>query len=352
MSFLLTNLAVIALAAIVCWWLSGFDSRLIGDNGWEDISRRALRCGITLLVVEIAFYGLWRCWITGDRSAGMIYLAMTAPLIILWRSCISEAGAQYFLHLIDPHDKRPYDPKAAVRELDAVGALIRSGRREEAIQLCQTLLQTSPEHHVALETTLHHLGAPPPEMRKQLKPITEASRLRKAGKFEEAKILLTVLLEREPTSVDAALMLIRLYAQDLCQPDMAREVLRTLEQQPHVSAAYIEIARHSITHPQQQQQQPVTAPAGEPLPETMDELLAKKYFGTAVDLLEKQCEAEPSNFEPWIKLAEVHALHCANIKLAEKVIRRIETNPAFSPDQKQQARNQLQSWRDPKTRSS
>ena len=346
MSFPLINLAVIALAAIVSWWLSGFDSRLTGDDGWQDITRRARRCGTTLLIVEAAFYGLWRCWITGDRSAGFIYLAMTAPLLILWRGCISEAGAQYFLHLIDPQDKRPYDPKAAVRELDAIGDLIRSGRKDEAIQLCQTLLQTSPEHQPALELALHHLGAPPPESPKQLKPVTDACKLRKVGKFEEAKILLTVLLERDPSNVDAALMLMRLYAQDLRQPAMAREVLRSLEKQPHIPAAYIEIARHSIIN----QQQPLTRTAEEPLPESLEELLAKKYFGTAVDLLEKQCEAELANFEPWIKLAEVHGLHCANIKLAEKTIRQIDANPAFTPDQKQRARNLLQNWRTQKTR--
>ena len=341
MSFLLTNLAVIVLAAIASWWLSSFDSRLTGENEWPDITRRAIRCGLTLLVVQVAFYGLWRCWMTGDRSAGLIYMAAMAPLIMLWGGCISEAGARYFLHLIDPQDKRPYDPKAAVRELDAVGDLIRSGRKEEAIQLCRTLLQTSPEHHAALETALHHLGAPPPESTKQQKPLIEAGQLRKAGKFEEARILLTVLLEREPSNVGAALMLIRLYAQDLHQPAMAREVLRSLEKQPHISTAYIEIARHSIAC----QETPVTRAADEPVPETIEELLAKKYFGTAVDRLEKQCEAEPANIEPWMKLAEVHGLHCANMKLAEKTVRQIESSPAFTPDQKQQARNRLQDWR-------
>ncbi|HTV40901.1 MAG TPA: hypothetical protein VMF08_10015 [Candidatus Sulfotelmatobacter sp.] len=344
MSFLLTDLAVIALTAIVSWWLSGFDSRLTGEDGWEDITRRALRCGITLLVVQVGFYALRRYQMTGDRSAGFLYLAMLAPLLLLWVGCISEACAQNFHHLIDPQDKRPYDPKAAVRELDAVGNLIRSGRKDQAIELCRILLQTSPEHQAALEATLHHLGAPPPESPKQLKPVTEAGKLRKAGKFEEAKILLNVLLEHNPSNLEAALMLIRLYAHDLHQPAMASEVLRSLEKQPHVPAAYIEIARHSITH----QPLPVasaSAAADEPLPESIDELLEKRYFGTAVDLLEKQCEAEPANFGPWIKLAEVHGLHCANLKLAEKTIHQIETNPAFTSDQKQQARNRLHDWR-------
>lgn len=343
--YFLCDLVVTALAAIASWWLSSFDIRLTDDNGRQDIIRRAIRCGITLLIVEVGFYGLWQWRTTDDRSAGYIFVAMILPVVILWKGCISEAGAHFFLHLIDPKDKQPYDPKAGLRELDAIGDLIRSDRKEEAIQLCRTLLQSSPEHKAAMELTLHHLGAPPPESPKQLKPLAAADRLRQTGKFNEAKTVLTSVLNQDPSNVDAALMLIRLYAQDLRQPVMAREVLQTLEKQPYVSAAYIEIARHSIIS----QSPPVPETVAEPLPESIEELLAKKYFGTAVERLEKLSEAEPANFEARIKLAEIHGLHCANIKLAEKTIRQIETNPAFTAEQKQQARNSLQHWRDPKT---
>lgn len=349
MSFLLYNLAVIAICVAVFWWLSGFDSRLTGE-GRADFVRRAVRCGITLVIVEVAFYAAWECWIKQDRSAGILYLATMAPLLLLWVGCITEAGAHHFHYLIDPQDeKRPFDPKTGTRELDAIGGLIRSGRKEEAIQLCQTLLRTSPELRTALETTLHHLGAPP-ESPKESKPLTDASQLRRAGKFEEAEAVLSSLLKREPSNVNAALMLIRLYGQDMRQPEKAAEALRSLEMESHVPAAYLEFARRSI--PDWQTQPALTAHTvqEEPMPDSIDDLIAKKYLGTAIEVLERKCEADPQDFNAWLKLAEVQAVHCANIQLAEKTIRRIEANPAFTTEQKQQARNRLREWREEKNR--
>lgn len=344
MSFLLCNLAVMAIAAVFFWWLSGFDSRLTGEDR-ADFVRRAVRCGITWVIVEVGFYALWRCWVVGDRSAGFLYLTLLAPTAVLWVGCISEAGSQYFHHLIDPQDKRPYDPKASTRDLDAIGDLIRSGRKEEAIQLCRALLQTSPDLRPSLETALHHLGAPPAELPRQFKPLADASQLREAGKFKEAEAVLTLLLKTEPANIDAALMLIRLYGQDMGRPDKAAKVLRSLEAEPHVSAAYIEIARRSIIDWQAQSASPANVVQEEPMPESIDDLIAGKYLGTAIEVLERQCETEPGKFDIWLKLAEVHGAHCGNIQLAEKTIRRIEANPAFDPEQKQHARNQLREWR-------
>lgn len=278
--------------------------------------------------------------------AGILYLATLAPLAMLWTGCISEAGARYFCHLINPYDeKRPYDPKTGTRELDAIAGLIRSGRKEEAIQLCQMLLRTSPELRPALETTLHHLGEPPQELPRESRPLAEASHLRQAGKFKEAETVLKTLLKKEPSNVHSALMLIRLYCQDLRQPDMAAKVLQSIEKQPHVPAAYLEFARSALADSQTPPAPPMNAVPEEKAPDSIEELIAKKYLGTAIDILERQCETEPGNFGAWLKLAEVHGLHCANLQSAEKTIRRIEANSAFNAGQKQQARNQLQEWR-------
>lgn len=95
MSFLLYNLMVMAIAVVIFWLLSGFDSRLTGQ-GPADFTRRSLRCGISLFVVEAGFYWLWQYWVYGDWSAGIFYLATLVPLSLLWAGCISEAGAQYF----------------------------------------------------------------------------------------------------------------------------------------------------------------------------------------------------------------------------------------------------------------
>ena len=352
MFFLLSNLAVMAIAVVVFWWLSGFDSRLTGDSG-VDFTRRAVRCGITLAIVEAGFYFLWRCWILGDRSAGFAYLALLVPLALLWVGCISEAGTDCFHRLIDPQDKRPYDPKAGTRELDAVGDLIRSGRKEEAIQLCRTLLRTSPDLQTTLEMTLHHLGAPPAESPRASKPLADASRLRQAGKFKEAEAVLTLLLKTEPHNIDAALMLIRLYGQDMRQPDKAEKALWYLENEPHVPSAYIDIARRSIADWQAQNQltQPAHTVPEEPVPESVDDLIAKKYLGTAIDVLERKCEVEPGDFDAWLKLTEVHAAYCGNIPLAEKIVRRIEANPALNEMQKKQARNRFAEWREGKNKT-
>ena len=57
MFFILSNLIVLAFATSVSWWLSGYDSRVTGENETQDRLRRGIRCGVTLLLVEPAFWG-------------------------------------------------------------------------------------------------------------------------------------------------------------------------------------------------------------------------------------------------------------------------------------------------------
>src|ERR1700677_5329705 len=90
MFFILTNIVVLAFTAAVSWWLSGFDSRLTRGNEREEFIRRCIRCGITLLLVEAAFYELWCYWRYGDRSAGLLYIALIVPLALIWVGRISE----------------------------------------------------------------------------------------------------------------------------------------------------------------------------------------------------------------------------------------------------------------------
>jgi thioredoxin-like negative regulator of GroEL len=192
---------------------------------------------------------------------------------------------------------------------------------------------------------LHHLGTPPPESLKESKPLTEASQLRQIGKLKEAETVLTSLLKREPSNVHAALMLIRLYGQDMRQLDRAAKVLRSLEHVPHVSTAYIEFARRSLVDVQTESAPPASAVPEETMPQSIEELIAKKYLGTAIEALEKRCEIEPGDFDAWLKLAEVYGVHCANLAMAEKTIRRIGANSAFNAEQKQQAQKRFREWR-------
>ena len=127
--------------------------------------------------------------------------------------------------------------------------------------------------------------------------------------------------------------------EDMHRSDKASEVLRSLEQQPNIARAHIEFARRSIdewSHP------PAKEVVVEAQPESLDELLANGYFGTAIEILEQKTKEQPQDFDLWLKLAETQAQHCGNINRAEKIIQQIEANPAFSPEQIQLARSQTQ----------
>ena len=57
--FILANVVVLVLATLVSWKLSDYDPKVTGENPKDDVIRRAVRCGITLFLVEVAFCALW-----------------------------------------------------------------------------------------------------------------------------------------------------------------------------------------------------------------------------------------------------------------------------------------------------
>jgi len=348
MLFFLANIVVLALATLGSWWLSGYDAKLTGENERHDLVRRAVRCGLSLFLVELAFLCLWRYWRYDDQASGMAYLIFALPLVLLWVGCLGELCGHTFHRLIDPEDRRPFDPGKSRRDLDMLAGLVRNGRKAEAIQLCQMLEESGDVSVATLDTLLDRLGVKPDQVLKP-RPLTEAHQLRSQGKWSEAEAKLNSLLMENPANVDAALMLIRLYAQDLHRSDKAHEVLRSLEQQPHVLPTHIEFARRSINEWRHPQAKEVVAEA---LPESLVELLAKGYFGTAIEILEQKIKEHPADFDLWLKLAETHARHCGNIKRAEKIIRQIETNSAFSPEQIQLAGTKLAEWREARLQQS
>ena len=344
MSFLITNFIVLALTLLGSWWLSGYDTKVTGENEQLDFIRRAVRCGITLILVELAFLCLWRYWRYDDQTSGMAYLMLMVPLALIWCGCLAELCAQAFHHLVDPDDRRRFDPNKSRRDLDMLATLVQSGRKDEAILLCQMLRESGDVSAATLDTLLEHLGVKPDRTQKP-RPLIQAFRLRGQGKLNEAETLLNSLLIKNPADVDAALMLIRLYVQDMSRSDKAHEVLRLLEQQPHVARDHIEFARRSI----EEWGRPGTKEeATEAQPESVDELLAKGYFGTAIEMLEQKNREHPGDFDSWLKLAETHARHCGHIKRAEKIIHQIEANPVFSPEQIQLAGAKLKEWREAK----
>ena len=227
--------------------------------------------------------------------------------------------------------------------MDMVASLLKRGQNEEAAQLCASLKESGDANILVLETLLARSGIHFENDRKP-KPLTEAYNMRSQGKFDEAVEVLNSMLAENPSNVDAALMLMRLYAQDLKRSDKAGEVLRALEKQPHIPPGHIDYAQRSI----QDWGRPKRAPEIEVLPESVDELLACGYLGTAIEILERKVKEQPNDFDSWLKLAEAHGLYSANIPRAEKMIQKIELNGSFSAKQIQIAKVKLKEWREAK----
>lgn len=337
----LLNLGVLAAAASLVWWLSGFDSRLSRENQRADFIRRAVRCGITLALVELAFWSLWIYWRYEDRMAGLLYLVAVLPLAFFWSGCLSEMFAHGFQWMLDPEDFRESDPDKHIRDLDAIALLIKNGHKEAAIELCCKLKESGDANVLAMETLLAHLGVEPVSVKKS-KPVVEADRLREQGRFAEAELILKSLLKKNPADVDAAMLLTRLYAQDLRDVEKAKAVLGALEKEPHVSAGHIEFGRRSIHEWSQPKPPPEKIPAP---PESVEELLALGYFGTAIEVLEKKAREQPQDFDLWLKLAEAHGRYCGHIKMAEKIVEEMENSFAFDAGQIQTAKDKLAGWR-------
>ncbi len=336
------HVMLMALGAAAMWWLSGYDAQVTGENKRRDLIRRVARCLATAILVLIFFEP--DAVRTGYAFIPLI-LIVPATIGILWAGCVGAFFAQGIHRVIDSDDRRPLDLNGSSRNLDLVASLLKSGRHEEAAQLCEALKKSGDANILALEAMLARSGIQFDCGRKP-KPLVEAHRLRSEGKFTEAEAILQTLLAENPSNVDAALMLMRLYARDLRRSDKAAEVLRALEKQPHISSAHIEYARRSIHEWGQRK----SAPAAEVLPESVDELLACGYLGTAIEILERKLKEQPKDFDLWLKLAEAHGLHSGNLQRAEKMIQKIETERSFSPDQIKIARTKLQEWREAKPR--
>jgi tetratricopeptide (TPR) repeat protein len=339
---ILLDIVVLATIALGTWWLTGFDKTAGGESRRSHHLSRAIRC---VLVVFFSGIFLWYLQAPGmDRSTISILIFVAFCIAITLCSPITEVFTHGFLRMADPamYDDREFDPKQAQRHQDAIAKLIHSGRKDEAIKLCEELKESGEVDIATLQNTLEFLGVK--QERPQAKPMAEVGRLRTQGKFAEAEQLLKSLLEKNPANDEAGIMLIRLYAQDLRQPTRAHEVLRELEKQPYINADRLEFARRSIDEWSQSKPAETPEPAGPPKLESLDELLDQGGFGTAVTLLEQHIKVQPKDFDLRLKLAEVYAVHCKYFPQAEKIIRQIELSPNFNPQQVALARTKLAEW--------
>ena len=332
----LTEITALLFAAWTAWWLSGYDSKLSGENKWEDLIRRGIRCGLTLLLAGVFLR------LPASSEIVPILLFIAIAFFLLWHDCVTELFARGFHWLVDPEDKREFDPNKNLRDLDTIASLIKNGRKEEAIQLCQMLKESGDASVLALETMLEHLGVRQEYVQKP-RPLVEAYRLRSQGRFKEAELILNPLLKENPENLDAAMMLIRLYAQDMRRPDKALEILQSLEKQAYIPSANIEFARRSILEWSQSKSKPERA---DTVPESVDELLAHNYFGTAIEVLERKTKEQPQDFDSWMKLVEAHGRYCGNFQQAEKIVRQIEFGHDFSPEQIQGVKAKIKEWRE------
>lgn len=231
-------------------------------------------------------------------------------------------------------------------------------------------------------------------------PMAKAARLRLQGRFKDAVSLLESLLARDPENLAAALLLMRIHAQDMKCPQKAEKLLAVIENQPHVAAGFLDYARRSI--PEWNLLAPAALdrkkrwfgrgakaaaaparimlsgppgvggqPAGEqetiesrlvaqrpakasPMPvpkDDVDALLRNGNLGTAVELLEQRIKEAPKSFELWIKLADAHANYCHNPHGAMKIIRSMEMSSNFTSEQIGHAQSLLKQWCAGKSRS-
>jgi tetratricopeptide (TPR) repeat protein len=344
MTFL--NLGIMALVATGVWWLTGVDKTAGGESKQTHYVSRLIRCVAILCLVGVCL------WLLEERNLGLaaipLLMILSGALALLLRSSFAEVLTHGFLRLVDPnlHDDRPLDFGKSRRYMDTIAHLIQNGRRTEAIKLCEELKTSGEVNLATLEMTLEFLGVKP-ERTQLPKPLAEADRLRAQGKFADAEKLLNALLKKDPEDLAAAMMLVRLYAQDLRQPGRAHEILRRLEKQPHVLAAHVEFARRSIEEWSRPKPEPMVPAAPT---ESIDELLAQGFYGTAIERLEPKTTAQPSDFSAWLKLAEAYGRYAGNLHRADKIVRRMEADPAFSPEQKQLAKTKLEEWRNAENR--
>jgi tetratricopeptide (TPR) repeat protein len=330
---IILNIILLSVAAAIAWWLSGFDSRVTGENTKADLTLRILRCVVSFVLATIFF--------SEPSILGLLVLPVSIGL--LWCGCLSELLSHGFRRLMDSDGRSVFDANESARNLDMVASLLKSGRHSEAAQLCATLKESGDANILVMETLLARSGVRFENVRKP-KPLTEAYRLRSEGKFDEAAAVLNSLLAENPSNVDAALMLMRLYAQDLKRSDKAAEVLRALEQQPHIPPGHIDYAQRSI----HDWGRPKRAPEVVALPESVDELLACGYLGTAIEILEQKVKERPNDFDSRLKLAEAHGLHSGNVQRAGKIVEKMESENNFGAEQIQIAKDKLKEWRDAK----
>lgn len=237
---LLVSIVILLVTAVLSWWISGYDPKLTGENNGEDLVRRGIRCGLTLILMA---GGLVET-MSNPNFAGFTAIAIAGPMIFLWVNCLGEALADTFHKLIDnPSYSSDSDPKKTAADLDRLAKLANQGRTDEALELCAELLKKDEGSRLAIETMCFRLYS---EMfdKKSIRSNRSLAPIRllcENGQFAEAESRLTQLVNEERENLPAVYLLIGLYVQELQQPEKAGALILSLEKRsklPPMFAAY------------------------------------------------------------------------------------------------------------------
>jgi len=217
------------------------------------------------------------------------------------------------------------------------------------------------------------------------------------GRFGEAVLLLREVLEKDQLNEPAFIQLVRLYAQDLKNRPAAEKLIagaaetfsptlldflhRSLDEwiqapiRSQVKPGHVTGQRQGagpeatnskkvslISPPITQPPAPpkvedhmttylerVKAAQGQP-PDTslvqdqVEKLLLERRLGTAVELIKQQAEAQPDNFDLWLRYAEAHGHHCGDLNTAEKIIRQMDRSGHFKKAQMKKVHARLKKW--------
>src|SRR5471032_3433757 len=115
---MILNIILLSVAAAIAWWLSGFDSRVTGENKKADLFRRILRCVVSFVLAVIFF--------SEPSILGILILPVSIGL--LWSNPLSELFSHGFRRLIDSDDRGEFDANESARHLDMVASLLKNGR--------------------------------------------------------------------------------------------------------------------------------------------------------------------------------------------------------------------------------
>ncbi len=337
-------LLFITIAAALTWWLSGYDVRVTGENKRDDIVRRAVRCGITLVLLTMAAF---------DR---ILVIPIALALAFIWMGCLTEFFWRIFAGFTDPEDNRPFDPKEMERNMDHLSGLIAQGKKSEALAFCTNLEQSGAASHLAVETMIHRLYTETLDSIEKSPLLADIGRWREQRHFAEAESQLQQLLVRQPDNWAATLLLARVYVEDFAQPNRALALVNPGDKPSPLPAEFIKYARQSIqkwsgalaqsqvaARPavKNRREESSEAPAPEP---TIEELLKGGQLSTAIDRLENAVKNAPQNFDLWLALVEAHAVYCADPIRAGKVFRRMEMASKFTPTEIEMVRGKLREW--------